>query len=107
MTKPNPRNRNGHKRRELRARILREEDLCALCGHPVDKALHYLDPGAPEVDEILPFSYGGSPVERANTRLTHRWCNQQRSNQLEPESGPGRPIAPPAVNESVTARSWW
>lgn len=79
----NPRNGNGHKRRQLRARVLREESICALCGLMVDKTLHYLDPAAPEVDEILPVSLGGSPYERTNVRLTHRLCNQKRSNKLD------------------------
>jgi 5-methylcytosine-specific restriction endonuclease McrA len=79
----NPRNANGHKRRQLRARVLREESFCALCGQIVDKTLNYLDPAAPEVDEILPVSLGGSPYERANVRLTHRLCNQKRSNKLD------------------------
>ena len=32
-------NANGHRRRELRARVLAEETLCALCDTPVDKTL--------------------------------------------------------------------
>lgn len=32
-------NRNGHRRRQLRARVLAEESYCALCGGWVDKSL--------------------------------------------------------------------
>jgi 5-methylcytosine-specific restriction endonuclease McrA len=78
----NPRNANGHRRRQLRAKVLREEDHCGICGQWVDKTLDYLDPRAPEVDEIIPVSLGGSPYERTNCRLAHRLCNQKRSNKV-------------------------
>jgi L-lysine 2,3-aminomutase len=68
----NPRTTNGHRRRQLRARILAAETDCAICQQAVDKSLHYLDPMAPEVDEIIPVSFGGDPLARANTRLVHR-----------------------------------
>lgn len=91
-------NGNGHRRRELRRRVLAEEHLCALCDLPVDKSLTYrLDkhgpkcvgvsmcrgcvphPGRPEVDEDIPRSRGGSPYDRKNCRLMHRSCNQWKS----------------------------
>lgn len=68
----NPRRANGHRRDKLRRRVLAEEHDCWLCGKPVDKTLHYLDPMAPEVDEIVPVSLGGDPYARANCRLAHR-----------------------------------
>ena len=93
-----PANANGHRRRQLRARVLAEETQCALCGAPVDKTLG-MAPGAhgprcpgnctgciphdmrPEVDEDLPRSRGGSPYERTNTRLMHRACNRAKANR--------------------------
>lgn len=89
-----PLNSNGHRRRELRRRVLAEETLCALCDQPVDKTLktipggHYKKcPGPPcqgclphpmraEVDEIVPRAKGGSPLSRDNTTLMHREHNQ-------------------------------
>lgn len=81
----NPRQANGHRRRQLRARVLAEETHCALCGNPVDKALRLGPDGkphpySPEVDEIVPVSLGGSPLLRANTQLAHRICNQRKGN---------------------------
>lgn len=76
----NPRRTNGNLRDKIRARVIREETNCWLCGNPVDKTLHYLDPQAPEMDEIVPVSKGGSPYDRKNARLAHRLCNQQRGN---------------------------
>ena len=81
----NPRSANGHRRRELRKRVLAEETNCGICGKPVDKTLSLGADGKPhplraEVDEILPVSRGGSPIERSNCRLAHRICNQKRGN---------------------------
>jgi len=90
-------NANGHRRRELRKRVLAEESRCALCDLQVDKTLTYTSgehgprcasteckgciphPGRPEVDEDIPRSRGGSPYERSNCRLMHRKCNQWKS----------------------------
>lgn len=95
----NPRQANGHRRRMLRARILATETQCAICGGDVDKTLHYLDPMAPEVDEILPVSFGGDPLARANTRLAHRLCNQRRGNGTR---GAPAPLPVPVK----TSRAW-
>lgn len=76
----NPRVKNGHRRRELRARVLAEETHCGICGGAVDKTLHHHDPLAPEVDEIVPVSRGGDPLNRSNCRLVHRACNQRRGD---------------------------
>ena len=78
----NPRYANGSKRRELRKSLLRTQSTCALCGKPIDKSLPYLDPMAPEVDEIVPVSKGGSPLDRRNVQLVHRICNQRKGNKM-------------------------
>lgn len=97
----NPRVSNGHRRRELRRRVLAEETHCGLCGQPVDRTLHHNDPGAPEVDEIIPVSLGGDPLARSNVRLTHRLCNQRRGNGM----GERREAA--AQRPAVIASSIW
>jgi hypothetical protein len=76
--KRNPRTTNGHRRRQLRARVLREETHCGICGLEVDTTLPAGRPDSPECDEILAVSRGGSPFERSNARLAHRLCNQRR-----------------------------
>lgn len=78
----NPRVANGHRRRKLRAQVLAEETHCYRCGQPVDTTLPAGFPESPEVDEIIPVSKGGSPYDRANTRLSHRLCNQRAGGQL-------------------------
>lgn len=95
----NPRYANGHRRRELRTRVLAEETHCAICHQPVDTALKTPDPWSAEVDEIIPVSRGGDPLARDNTRLTHRRCNRARSNKPD---GP----TTPAGRVYMTARTW-
>lgn len=94
MGKPNPRVSNGHRRRELRARVLREETHCGICGQVVDKALPHGLPLSPEVDEIMPVSRGGDPLARDNVRLAHRICNQRRGNgkHERAEAAGARPV---------------
>ena len=81
--KPDNRYANGHRRRKVRARVLREEHTCWLCGDEVDVTLPAGHPAAPEVDEVVPVSLGGSPFTRSNCRLAHRLCNQRRGNGLK------------------------
>ena len=91
----NPRYANGHRRRQLRARVLAAYDTCALCGKPVDKTLPAGDDGAPEVDEIIPVSLGGDPLAWSNVQLAHRVCNQRKRNTAgwKPPSAPRPPRA--------------
>ena len=81
--KTNPRYANGAARRRLRARILAEEDTCWICGQHVDVHLPAGLPGSPEIDEIVPVSKGGDPLDRSNCRLAHRVCNQRRGNRTQ------------------------
>lgn len=98
----NPRYANGHRRRQLRKRVLAHYSDCALCGRPVDKTLPPNDPGAPEVHEIIPVSLGGDPLAWRNVRLTHRICNQQRGNRTDDvDTADTRPPQQPR-----TSRSW-
>lgn len=78
---PQPLNGNGHRRRQIRARVLAEEHDCALCGLPVDKTIPYPLPGSPVVDEDMPRSRGGSQYDRANTHLMHNACNRLKSTR--------------------------
>ena len=99
----NPRTANGHRRREIRARVLAEESHCGVCGGLVDKSLSLLpdgsvDPLRAEVDEIVPVSRGGSPYVRSNCQLTHRICNaRKRDRVLSPpapvRAGPAWPLS--------------
>jgi len=94
----NPRRANGHRRDQVRRRVLKEESDCWLCNQPVDKTLPPYLPGSPEVDEVIPVSLGGSPIQRSNCRLTHRLCNIRRGN--------GTKTPKPIIQPVTTARHW-
>lgn len=79
MSASNPRRANGHRRNLIRAAVLREEELCWLCGQPVDKTIPTPHPDSPEVDEIIPVRNGGDPLDRNNCHLAHRRCNVGRN----------------------------
>lgn len=80
--KVDPRKINSALRNTLRKRVIATYDTCAICGREIDKTLHYLDPLAPEVDEIVPVSRGGSPYDWDNLQLVHRVCNQRKGNRM-------------------------
>ena len=77
----NPRYKNGARRRELRRWLLYTQDTCALCGKPIDKTLKTPHPMSAEVDEIIPVSKGGDPLDKRNVQLVHRICNQRKGNK--------------------------
>jgi 5-methylcytosine-specific restriction endonuclease McrA len=109
MTTANPRYANGHRRRNLRTRILREETHCGICGGEVDKTIPTPDPMSAEIDEIIPISQGGDPLDRANCQLTHRICNRCKSSGQHSGICPwcqanGTPTQ--ATTTYVTSRQW-
>lgn len=81
--KPDPRKNHKALRQAVRKKVLATHDHCAICGRPVDKTLSQYDPMAPEVDEIVPVSRGGSPYDIDNLQLTHRVCNERKGNRME------------------------
>jgi hypothetical protein len=104
----NPRRTNGHRRDQLRRRHLAgaankvcQWEHCPWPHEPFDTTLHYLDPKAPEVDEIVPTSLGGDPLSWSNTRLLHRDCNRRRGNG----TGTLKTLPGPA-QQPRTSRAW-
>ena len=111
---------NGHRRRQLVARVKAEETNCALCGQPVNKTLKYMPgkhrkdctkpectgctphPMRAEIDEIIPRAKGGSPLERSNLQLTHRKCNNAKSDKLMHQLG-----EMPTPLRTITASPGW
>ena len=68
--------------KRIRRVILAEESNCGICGKPVDKDMPARLPGSPEVDHRIPLERGGHPTERSNLMLTHKLCNQKKSNRM-------------------------
>lgn len=91
MAKPNPRRANGARRDALRKRVAAMGLPCHICGLPIDYSLAtYVDPTdgktkrhpmSFELDELVPVSKGGNPLDISNVAPSHRICNQRRGNK--------------------------
>ena len=62
--------------------ILKTQNVCGICGRPVDKRLKYPDPMSPVIDHIIPINKGGHPSDIDNLQLAHWSCNRQKSDKL-------------------------
>lgn len=109
MSRANPRRTNGHRRNQLRARVLAAHDTCAICGQPIDKTLRTPHPLSPEVDELVPVSRGGDPYSYANCRLVHRRCNRLKSNKTDEYARAqlARRPTPPATSFPLQTSGDW
>lgn len=63
-------------------KIYATQDVCGICGKPVDKSLKYPHPLSKTVDHIIPVSKGGHPSDINNLQLAHWTCNRQKSDRL-------------------------
>lgn len=63
-------------------KILLTQEICAICGRPVDKSLKYPHPLSPTVDHIIPVSRGGHPSDIDNLQLAHFTCNRQKWDKI-------------------------
>ena len=72
-----------------KAKILASQDICGICGQPVDKRLKWPHPMAPTIDHIVPIDKGGHPSDMSNLQLAHWTCNRQKCNKLL--GSPGKP----------------
>ena len=65
-----------------RKKIIASQDVCGICGKPVDKTLRPPHPLSPTVAHIIPVSRGGHPSDISNLQLAHRCCNREKSNKM-------------------------
>ena len=82
----NPRYANANARVKLRNRLKAEGRGCWICrafGRPdaIDYSLPARHPRSFEVDELVPVSRGGSPLDYSNVDAAHRECNGWRGNR--------------------------
>lgn len=63
--------------------ILATQNVCGICGKPVDKNIKSPDPMSPTVDHIIPVSRNGDPVALENLQLAHRYCNRMKSDNIQ------------------------
>lgn len=65
-----------------KARIYATQDVCGICGKPVDFSYKYPHPLSPCIDHIIPVAKGGHPSDIGNLQLAHWTCNRQKSDKL-------------------------
>ena len=62
--------------------ILATQNICGICGQPVDKTLKYPHPMSATCDHIIPVSRGGDPTSLDNLQLAHFSCNRQKWDSI-------------------------
>lgn len=63
-------------------RIMQSQEVCGICGKPVDKSLKFPHPLSACIDHILPIDKGGHPSDVDNLQLAHLCCNRAKSNKV-------------------------
>ena len=63
-------------------RILATQNICGICGDPVDMSLKHGHPMAATIDHIIPIAKGGHPSDIENLQLAHWTCNRQKSDKI-------------------------
>lgn len=66
-------------------KIYATQQVCGICGKPVDFTLRYPNPLAPSIDHIIPIDRGGHPSDISNLQLAHWTCNRQKSDKIMKE----------------------
>lgn len=79
-----PDREKGHRQafERNKKKIIMAQDVCGICGQPVDKSLKFPHPFSPTVDHIIPVSKGGHPSDLSNLQLAHFKCNRLKSDNL-------------------------
>ncbi len=86
MSKPNLRpDHNGTQRSQFESnkkKIYATQQICGICGKPVDFGFKFPHPLSPCIDHIMPVSKGGHPSALENLQLAHMFCNRQKSDKI-------------------------
>ena len=61
---------------------MQEESVCWLCHEPIDYSLKTPHPDSYELDEFIPVSKGGDPLDRNNVGASHRKCNRKKGDRI-------------------------
>lgn len=80
--------RNGTHRGQFeknKKKIYATQEICGICGKPVDFKLKYPHPMSKCIDHIIPISKGGHPSDINNMQLAHRTCNRTKGDLLPTE----------------------
>ena len=94
--------------RKNRAYVLRTQDICGICGQPIDNELKYPDPMSKSLDHIVPINLGGHPFDRANMQAAHLMCNLQKGQRLQARQATAEPASPkPHDNRDLPQSREW
>ena len=111
MSKSNARRSNGTRRTKLRRWLRSQGRPCWICRAfgrtgAIDYSLPAGHPLSFEVDELIPVSLGGDPLDPSNVDATHRCCNQWRSNRSVAEVLAAAKGDMTRVTVGRTSRDW-
>ena len=90
MSKTDRPDQNGTHRtvfEKNKKKIYATQNVCGICGKPVDMTLKYPNPLAKCIDHIIPIAKGGHPSDIDNLQLAHWTCNRQKSDKLIENKG--------------------
>jgi 5-methylcytosine-specific restriction endonuclease McrA len=66
--------------------IFKTQNICGICGKPVDHSLKYPHPMSATIDHIIPVNgkngICGHPSDIENLQLAHFSCNRQKSDKI-------------------------
>lgn len=63
-------------------KIYATQNVCGICGKPVEFQIKWPHPMSPCIDHIVPVAKGGHPSDIGNMQLAHFACNRQKSDKL-------------------------
>lgn len=98
MTMPRPDRMGAHRANyeKNKKRILATQNICGICGKPVDFTLKYPHPMSATIDHIIPVNgpggLRGHPSDISNLQLAHFSCNRQKSDKIFKEKQVFKPI---------------
>lgn len=84
MNKYRPDRESAHRSEfeKNKRKIFMTQEICGICGKPVDKSLKYPNVMCATVDHIIPIAKGGHPSDINNLQLAHFYCNRQKSDKI-------------------------
>ena len=92
MNRPDKKGAHRSNYERNKKRILATQNICGICGKPVDMSLKYPHPMSATIDHIIPVAKNGHPSSLENLQLSHFSCNRQKSDKLFKEKEVFEPV---------------
>lgn len=86
-------------------KIYATQEVCGICGRPVDFSLKYPNPLSPCIDHIIPIAKGGHPSDIDNLQLAHWTCNRQKSDKLVKRQGTAESNGTEVISNRILPQS--